>query len=232
MLPHAATSGPRPVKLRRFAAPVLLRPGSADVAVVRNLLLTEPHLPPDGAVPADARLVWDLGAHIGVAAMDYATRYPQARVVAVELMAENAKLCRRNLAAFGDRCEVVEAGVWDEDGTVEIVAPDAADVDTNSFQAADANGSGPTERRPAIALDTLLAREPADARVALMKLDVEGAETRILTSNTGWAARVDALLVEVHGDYTRERCTADLQRLGFTRVEPGREDNLLLATRR
>jgi FkbM family methyltransferase len=217
------------VRLRRFGGrPLHLRAGTADVAVVRNLAVTEPHLPPDDFVPGEVALVWDLGAHIGVAAVDYAVRWPGARVVAVELEPANAALCRRNLASFGERCEVIEQAVWPEDGTVTIAGAET-DVDTNAFAVAE-NGAGAREV-PSISLTTLLERAGDGATVDLVKLDVEGAEKRILRESTGWAQRVRTMLVEVHGDYTAEACEADLRALGFDRVGAGHEPNLVVAAR-
>jgi FkbM family methyltransferase len=226
LLPRRPATVAAPVRLRRFdGRPLHLRPGTADVAVVRNLAVTEPHLPPDDFVPADVALVWDLGAHIGVAAVDYAVRWPRARVVAVELEPANAALLRRNLSAFGDRCDVVEGAVWPEDGTVTI--PGESSIDTNAFAVSE---NGGREAR-AISLASLLGRAGDGASVDLVKLDVEGAERRILRENTGWAERVRTMLVEVHDDYTPEDCESDLRALGFTRVGAGHEPNLVVAAR-
>lgn len=227
--PPASGEPPVPVRLRRLGgSAVFVRRGTADVAVVRNIMLTRPHLPPEGFLPGDVRLVWDLGAHIGVAAADYATLWPHARVVAVELEPANAELCRRNLARFGDRCEVVEGAVWPHDGRVAIGASEHAGVSTNAYAAQESGGA---EGITAISLQSLLARAGDDATVDFVKLDVEGAEQQILRENTEWAQRVRSLVVEVHGDYTAAGCEADLRALGFTRVGPGHEPNVVAAAR-
>jgi len=218
------------LRLRRLPAPVHLRPGTADVAVARDLMLKQPHLPPDSMLPADARLVWDLGAHIGLAAADYAARWPCARVVAVELESHNARLCRRNLESFGERCEVVEAAVWHTDGEVSV-GGDPSDSDTNAFRAAGASESIATTTVPALSLNALIARAVPGERVDLCKLDVEGAEQEILRENTGWARWVRTLVVEVHDEYSPESCRRDLERLGFRHIERGRADNIVVGQR-
>ena len=45
--------------------------------------------------------------------------FPSARVVAVELDRDNARMCRINTEPWNDRCEVVEAAVWPIPGKVE-----------------------------------------------------------------------------------------------------------------
>ncbi len=222
--------GTEPVAVRmRFLSglPVYLRPGTADVYVARNLAVQQPHLPPHEIRVDDARLVWDLGANIGLAAFDYAVRWPRARVIAVELEPENAELCRRNLSRFGQRCEVVQAAIWPTDGEIGLEARSSSDgstLETNSYRAsASAVSDGAI---PAISLDTLLARIGEWHTVDYCKLDVEGAERSVLRGDAEWAKAVARIAVEVHGDYTAADCRNDLTRLGF-HVCQGSEDNLV-----
>jgi hypothetical protein len=51
--------------------------------------------------------------------------------------------------------------------------------------------------------------------IDFLKMDIEGAEKRVLREHTDWASRVRCLKVECHDDYSREDCIRDLQRLGF-----------------
>jgi hypothetical protein len=46
-------------------------------------------------------------------------------------------------------------------------------------------------------------------------MDIEGVESRLLGADAAWAGRVDAIALQVHGDYTLEDCARDLARLGF-----------------
>jgi FkbM family methyltransferase len=226
----ASAAAAVPVRLRRLGGgAVYVRPGTADVAVVRNIMLTLPHLPPEEFLPADVRLVWDLGAHIGVSAADYATLWPDARIIAVELEPTNAELCRRNLAAFGQRCEVIEGAVWPHDGRVAIRMPaDPGGLSTNAYSASE---GVTTDGVPAISLHTLLARAGDRATVDVVKLDVEGAERQILRENTDWAERVRSIVVEVHGDYAPDHCEADLRALGFSNVGAGHAPDVVAASR-
>jgi FkbM family methyltransferase len=203
------------VRLRALGGAALhLRPGSADPWVVRDTFLDGSHRPPDGLVGADARLIWDLGAHMGSTMADLAVRHPGARVVGVELDPENARLCRTNLAPWADRTELVEAAVWTHDGraAIEMGADDVAHRVSSS--GADGESAGGV---PAISLDTLLERcgGGPGARVDWVKMDIEGAERSVLREATGWASAVRAMQLEVHPPYTVDECLADLRALGF-----------------
>src|SRR4051812_12114214 len=71
-----------PIRLRALGGEEMrLRPGSTDADVAVEVFVHRLHLPP---VP-DVRLVWDLGANIGLTMAHYAALYPEAHVLGVEL---------------------------------------------------------------------------------------------------------------------------------------------------
>lgn len=99
--------------------PVIVRPRSADQFALDDAFVGRYHLPPPELAGEQLDVIWDLGANIGLTMAHFARLYPQAVVIGLELDADNAELCGRNTAAWGDRCEIVHAAVWTEDGEVE-----------------------------------------------------------------------------------------------------------------
>jgi len=194
--------------------PMVLREDTADAWALSSALLHPLHRPP-GGMSRDARLVLDLGANIGLTMADFARRLPRARIIGVELSSENAAICRRNVAAWADRCTVIEGAAWPDGGEVSF------DTGANmlSFRATSAPGGGEpreTTTARAVSIDELLAEHaPGEEPVDFVKMDVEGAEAELLTRGTGWAERVRAISVEVHEPYTVEACLGDLRDLGF-----------------
>jgi FkbM family methyltransferase len=196
---------------------VSVRSHTADMWAITDLLPPY-HLPPRDVVSeTDAREIWDLGTNIGLAMAQLALRYPNARVAGIEMDARNLELCRRNVAPYGDRCEVLHAAVWSSDGEVSYSADDADSL-AYHVDAGATNGGGTTVR--SLSLNTLLAERGVD-RVDYIKIDVEGAERELFRENTEWAPAVRALKVEVHEPYTVDECLADLRGLGFdAEVDP------------
>jgi FkbM family methyltransferase len=196
-----------------LGGPVLLRPGTSDVVVLEETVRVPNHVPPRRRVPRHARRIWDLGANIGLVAAHYATLYPDAEILALELDQENVSLCRRNVDRWSGRCEVLEAAAWTEDGFVTY------EIDPTREYGARVADRGRQVR--AISLNTLLERDGTP--VDFVKLDVEGAEAQILRTNTEWAAAVRCIKVEPHPPYSSADCEADLRRLGFqTRTDRDR----------
>lgn len=195
--------------------PVSVRPGTADVDTVWAAFMRGHHRPPPAVAGAAPRRIWDLGCNIGLTMADLAVRFPNAEIVGVELDEANATLARSNLAPWADRCQVIHAAVWPEDGEVWYHRWAGA---TSGYRVAvperQAQREGPTV--PAISASSLLERNGGpERRVDYVKVDVEGAERELLRQNTGWAERVGALKVEVHEPYTVEECLADVRGLGF-----------------
>lgn len=193
---------------------VLVRPGTSDADTLWDALVRRYHLPPPEAVPngvtAGPASVLDLGANIGLTVAHLAELFPRARVVGVELDPANAALARRNVAPWSARCSVIDGAVWPEDGELEYHGWSA---NTSSFRVTDDEDSTAVVRHArAVSLSSLV--EEAGA-VDYVKMDIEGAEARVLTEGTGWAPAVRTIKVEVHPPYTVERCARDLEALGF-----------------
>lgn len=203
---------PEPIALAALGgAPVHLRPGAADADVLISAFHGCYHLPDGGLEPPS--LIWDLGANIGLTALQLARRFPAARVVAVELDGANFELAARNLASVADRVELIEGAVWTDPGTLEYGTPDGGGED--SFRVSETG----TASAAAVTLDDLRARFGDPGYV---KMDIEGAEREVLARNTDWAAHVPTINVEYHAPYDGAACRRDLAALGFGAFEEHR----------
>jgi FkbM family methyltransferase len=220
---HHAGSGGRAVALRLrplAGRRVLVRPSTSDVDTVWGTFARGYHRPPRELAGRRLELILDLGANIGLTMADLAVRFPGARLVGVELDADNVFLARANVAPWRDRCDVVHAAVWTSDSEV-FYAPLPGHTAGHRI-----GGTGPappagTVRVPALSLDTLVGRHAQGGRVDYLKMDVEGAERALLSENVEWARRVACINVEVHHPYRVDECARDLRLLGFdTRTDP------------
>ncbi len=157
--------------------------------VVRNEYRLPPRFP-SGAV------VIDVGAHVGIFARECLER-GAAHVVAAEPNHENFAKLAANLASYGERVTLIPAAVWRSD------VPDSwqrLERKPGAMHSGGASVLGTTVGQlcRTVPFDSLveLARERCE-RVALVKLDCEGAEWPILaTSRRLW--EVDAACGEYH----------------------------------
>jgi FkbM family methyltransferase len=175
------------------------------------------------ALPPDATVI-DVGANAGLFSMLMLARFPRARVIACEPIAENCGLLRRNIAlnpSVRGQIEVHEAAVTGHPAeSVRLFRENAHDpsVVASVFQE-----FSPEDREPvvvaAITLEQILSTHRL-ARVDLLKLDCEGSEYPIVydTPAAVWPA-IHAMVLEVHdldGD-TRNvaALTRRLEQLGY-----------------
>ena len=130
-------------------------------------------------------MIIDAGAHIGLASVWFAERYPDAVIVAVEPEADNFEVLLANTAAYPN-VRAVQAALWTSDGTVDLLDPG---IGTWGFRVGDVANAGSHAVR-AVTVRGLMAEFGLD-QVDLLKLDVEGAEIELFSDCSGWIDSVD-----------------------------------------
>jgi FkbM family methyltransferase len=220
-----------PLRVRALGgAVVYCRPDSSDAMVFWDTFYKGYHLPTTRL--RRPRVIVDLGANVGYTTAHFATRYPEARVIGVEMDGDNAALARRNVAAFGSRCRIVHAAIWPDEGVVTYSGAEswAFQVDT---QPAGLVGQqvGPAGQRSAraITMERLL-EEHAVERIDYLKIDIEGAECALLESNCHWLSRVANVSMECHEPGSDARCAKVLRSRGFVCTEDEHRPNTILGT--
>jgi FkbM family methyltransferase len=153
----------------------------------------------------DADTILDLGSHVGLYACAAASVRPGARVVAVEAFPRNATLLRTNCAPFPNLTSLEVAIAVSGGRRVLHVSPVTGggyvEADGASGGASTPGGRDQTGELcevEALALSELCERQSL-ARIDLMKMDLEGLETPLLTGQeefwARWAPR--HLIVEI-----------------------------------
>jgi FkbM family methyltransferase len=152
----------------------------------------------------DCKYVMDLGANVGVATRLFASAYPAAKIFAVEPDAENLTVLNRNVSALARaaRCNVCRAAVWDRDGTLSLTPPPRG-IEYNAIRATEGDGGPGANVVDGFSMDSLV-RRSGFPQIDLLKVDVEGAESRMFQGNLHWLDRVGMIAIEFHGDSRHE----------------------------
>lgn len=187
---RASSTEPVALNLPVLAHPLWVRPGTSDVETFDEVFMArEYQLPFDDFFP---RRILDLGANVGYASVQFATRWPDAVVLAVEPSADNMVLLKRNTGPY-PRVTALHGAVWSHATHVRIANPaDSA----NAFQVAE-NVAPTTDGIAAYTVRQLI-DQLGGTRADLVKMDVEGAEREILRDAAAWLDDVDVLVVELH----------------------------------
>src|SRR5581483_1195691 len=130
----------------------------------------------------DAHTIIDIGANVGVFTYLAALHAPRARVIAYEPTPRLAALIERNVARNGwsERVEVRRVAVSAEPGTLMFYV---RQNDQESTLESGRTASGDVRERfevPVVSLDDVFERDGIDAATALLKIDVEGHEMKVL----------------------------------------------------
>jgi FkbM family methyltransferase len=187
-----------PVPVPGLPHPVLLRARTSDADVFEQIFADEQaHIDLTGS----PRLIIDAGANIGLTAVLFAHRYPDATVVALEVDADNFGLLERNTRPYSN-IVAWHRGLWHGVTRMKIANPDAR---AWAYRGEEAEGEADSVAALGVAdiLDEL-----GFQRADLVKIDIEGGEIEIFTVGVErWIDRVDTIAVETH-DVHRPGCSA------------------------
>src|SRR5215831_19899403 len=101
--------------------PVVMRVGGSSDPQVFDQIFIDANLADVIGRVRDARVIVDLGANVGYSSIAFLNAFPDAFVLAVEPDPQNAAMCSRNLAPYGDRAQVVNAAAWNSPVGLKLV---------------------------------------------------------------------------------------------------------------
>lgn len=181
--------------------PVFVRPKDSDLDTLRMVFGAREYeidYPPELVARVDARyremigekrrpIIVDAGANIGAASLWFGRQFPEARIAAVEPDGGNLSILKKNLEGRAN-CVVVEAAIGAERGFADLTAgvPGWA-VQTSRSD----------EGVPILTMADCLAASGGDAPF-LVKIDIEGFEADLFSSNLDWLDQVYVVMIEPH----------------------------------
>jgi FkbM family methyltransferase len=191
-LSNGFRTGELTVRYPGFQHPFSLRAGTSDFETFREILLySEMEFP----VAKPPKRILDAGANIGLAALAFLRRFPEAEIIAIEAEPRNFELLVRNLAPYPN-VTCVQGALWFQSGTVFI---DDATADNWSFTV---SGDKVDAEAAGIPIRAYTVHELMQLRkwqsIDLVKMDIEGAEKDIFDTDRSWLDAVDMLVVETH----------------------------------
>jgi FkbM family methyltransferase len=135
-------------------------------------------------------VILDAGANIGLSIIYFKKLYPLAKVIAFEADKKIFDVLQRNIRSFGfESVGLVNKGVWDEEKTLSFYSEGA---DSGSFE--NPNLSAAVEQQ----IQTVRLSSYMNEAIDFLKIDVEGAETRVMQEIEPKLSLVKNLFVEYH----------------------------------
>jgi FkbM family methyltransferase len=202
-LARDTVGNPRQMRVPDVPHPIWLRESTSDFEIMEQIFLrreydfaawsshhamiqrTYGELLNERKVP----VIVDCGANIGYASIWFAIKYPQAIVYAIEPEPRNFAMLSRNVSTYPNIVPI-QAGVSDRVTKVSLRNP--TDEPWACQTEEDDQGSVET-----VTIPHLLDMRPNGVPL-IVKVDIEGYETSLFRSNTGWAGRTPLVVFEMH----------------------------------
>jgi len=182
------------------AHPLRCGPRCEDLAAFDQVFVLRQYECLDDA--ENVELIVDCGANVGYASAYLLTRFPAARLIALEPDPDNFEFLQANLAPYGERCQTLCSAVWPH--PVPLV-----------FEETDCGEGRQWRRRvrparadevpsvTALDLGTVL-KESGLQRISILRMNIGGAESAVFASDyEPWLEKVNHLAIELHGDACR-----------------------------
>ncbi len=192
----------RQIRLSTVPDPVWMRPGVSDWIVMERIFLDLEYesLSPTHDAAMDKLyqsilsggklpLIIDCGANIGLSSVWFATRFPEARIVAIEPEPNNFQVLALTAKNFPS-IRPVQAAVAARTSRVNLSNTMGTPWAWKTEEAADGNVETTT-------LQTVLQSDPRHVLLAV-KVDIEGFETQLLGGEADWVETAPLVVFEMH----------------------------------
>ncbi len=186
----------RSLTLKKSGYTVFLRNGSTvDRDVFRYVFHNRFHRSPIEL--ASQPIILDLGANIGLSAVELKLTHPDARIFAVEMDEENFTLACQNTANLKE-VEVINRAVWFEKQVMKY----SKSGDEDAYQLKENPQVNSDNNNSMVSVETIDINSIIDILdsplVDYVKLDIEGAEKEVLTRNNSWIGKIGCINAEIH----------------------------------
>lgn len=162
------------------------RRNRGDLQSIREIWLEQHYRLPDWV--ANRNTLIDLGANIGMTTLWLAHTYGFSDIVVVEPDQSNLKVLKSNLEKNKVNARLVNAAVGPSDGEICFA------IDTCSNQGR-INEDGVSV--PMVSMATLI-DEFGDKPIDLIKMDIEGGEEFLVSTNCEWMESINFVVTELH----------------------------------
>jgi FkbM family methyltransferase len=187
-------------------AGLLVRLGTSDVEVFVQVYRWGEYEQDFAVAP---RVIVDAGAYTGLSTAFFATRYPDAAIIAIEPDDGNFAMLARNTAGFPN-VRLVQAALWSQSGTVSLEDPGdgAWGIRLAGVASPDAavNAAHQGTGVRAVTVPEIM-REHDLPGIDLLKVDIEGSEMEVFSHADTWIGSVNAISIELH-DRFRPGCSS------------------------
>jgi len=169
-----------------------VRTTTPDIKVANSILIEGEY---DIITAYDPKVIIDAGAHIGVSAIYFAQKYPEARVYAIEPEQNNYQILLKNIEGF-QNITPIRAAIW---GTNEYRTILNRFTGPWGYTISETSNKTETtgQQINCITMMDIINKFNID-RIDILKMDIEGGEKAVFESADEWINKVQIIAIELH----------------------------------
>jgi FkbM family methyltransferase len=137
-------------------------------------------------------LIIDAGANIGMSALWFVHKYPEAYIFAIEPDRDNYELLVKNTQGLGNQIIPFFGGIWSRDTRLCINNKDAG---AQHYQTSETQADN-QHAFDAITIEKILSRVGAES-IFIAKIDIEGSQKELFRENTDWVKCTNLIVLEL-----------------------------------
>lgn len=181
-----------------YKFPFYIRNNTSDVWVYKSLI--------DGMEynfisSQEPKVIVDAGANIGLAAIFFAEKYPNATIISIEPEENNFNLLKQNTKNYSN-VVALHAALWDKIEEIDLLE---TGLDNWGFMTAEeSNHNNITTPKiqkkhtvKTVTIESLL-KDYNISMIDILKIDIEGAEKEVFQNHSVWVNNVRSIIVELH----------------------------------
>ena len=186
------------LKIRGYKHIVYLRNGTSDIPMFYYIFQEREY---DFNFDFEPKVIIDCGAHIGLGAIFFANKFPNALIYSVEPEKTNFEILLKNTKGYPN-IKCLNYGVWNKTTNLKIVDTGLGNWGFMTEEV-DYQDENTVE---AISIQEIMKRHQID-NIDICKINIEGTEKELFAQNfEKWLPKTKAIIIELH-DRMREGCT-------------------------
>lgn len=194
--------GTASLKIRGIKHRIFLRSGTSDFKLFRNIFIDEEY---DIPLPFTPRTIIDGGGNIGLAAILFANKYPNAKIVTIEPESSNFTILQKNISPYAN-ITALKAGIWSKSSFLNITNPGSGKW---AFIIEETNEPGQNSIK-GISINDIIT-ECGWKNADVIKLDIEGSEKEVFDNFGPWLNTAKAVIIETH-DWIKANCSKAVEK--------------------
>lgn len=185
--------------------PFFLRAGTSDIGIYEQVFFDREY---EFLVTHPPKVILDAGANIGLAAIYFANKYPEAKIIAIEPEESNFELLKENVSPYAN-ITPIQAALWNRNEDISLIDPgldkcgfmtqleDTGEESRSSDILIQESRISECHQISGMTIDGIM-KDFNLSSIDILKIDIEGAEKEVFENTEAWIESVNAIIIELH----------------------------------